>query len=71
MNSGLVAVQRVQDYLQINELKMHHNDKPTSVILLCAPLCGTYVSVRVQRVVGQLGVVKGDASALPVSTRGR
>lgn len=61
----------MQDYLQINELKMHHNNKPTPVILQRAPLCGTYVSVRVQRVVGELGVVKGDGSALPVSTRGR
>lgn len=61
----------MQDYLQINELKMHHNDKPTSVILLRARLGGTYVSVRVQRVVGELGVVKGDGSALPVSTGGR
>lgn len=50
---------------------MHHNDKSTSVILLCVPLRGTYVSVRVQRVVGELGVVKGDGSALPVSTHSR
>lgn len=71
MNSGLVAVQRVQDYLQGKDFQMHHNNNPTSVMQLCALLCGTYMSMRVQRVVGELGRVKGDGSALPVSTCGR
>lgn len=31
----------------------------------------TYVSLCVQRVVGELGVVKRDGAALPVSTCGR
>lgn len=38
---------------------------------LCALLCGTYISTRIQCVVGKLGIVKGDGSALPVSTCGR
>lgn len=71
VNPGLVAVQRVQDYLQREDVKMHPNHKATSVMQPCALLCGTYMSMRVQRVVGELGIVKGDGSALPVSTCGR
>lgn len=67
VNSGLVAVQRVQDYLQRKDFQMHHGANSTSGM----QLCGTYMSTRVQGVVGELGVVKGDGSALPVSTCGR
>lgn len=40
-------------------------------VVLSQSVCGTYVSLCVQCVVGELGVVKRDGAALPVSTRGR
>lgn len=43
----------------------------TEVFVLSQSVCGTYVSLCVQCVVGELGVVKRDGAALPVSTCGR
>lgn len=51
--------------------RMKNPSRRQTVIPLCAPLRGTYMSVCVQRVVGELGIVKRDGSALPVSACGR
>lgn len=73
VNSGLVAMQWVQDYLEIkeNRLKICHLVFRTETFMLTLSSCRTYMSLSVKRVVGQLGVVKRDGAALPVSPCGR
>lgn len=53
------------------KIKINRECFSTEVFVLSQSVCCTYVSLCVQCVVGELGVVKRDGAALPVSTRGR